>query len=280
MLSKNYPVHTLCTIVGLARSSYYYAGGEVSEAEIVRAMHEIAARFPTYGSRRITHQLRREPHHLTLNRKRVIRLMQEHGLVCRRRKATKRTTNSRHPFARFSNLVADVEVTCPDQVWVADITYIRLGSGEFVYLAIIMDVFTRSLRGWNLSRGLGVELSLAALHQALRVATPQTHHSDQGVQYAATEYVDMLRAAEVQISMAEVGCAEQNGYAERVIRTIKEEEVALAEYHSFEDARSQIGSFITDVYNRKRIHSSLGYLTPAEYEAEWQQQLAAKQQSS
>jgi transposase InsO family protein len=280
MLSKNYPVQTLCSIIGLARSSYYYANIEADDAEVVRAIEEVAARFPTYGSRRITHQLRRAPYHLTLNRKRVVRLMQEHGLVCRRTKATKRTTNSRHPFARFANLVADLEVTRPDQVWVSDITYIRLGSGEFVYLAIIMDVFTRRLRGWSLSRGMGVELTLAALHQALRVATPHIHHSDQGVQYAATEYVAVLHAAEVQISMAEVGCAEQNGYAERVIRTIKEEEVALGEYHSFEDARAQIGNFITDVYNHKRIHSSLGYLTPAEYEAQWQQQqLAAKQQS-
>ncbi len=281
MLSGDYPVSTLCSIVSLARSSYYHAPVEVDEAEVVRAMQEVAARFPTYGSRRITHQLRRAPYHLTINRKRVVRLMHEQGLVCRRKRVTKRTTNSRHPFARFANLVADLEVTRPDEVWVSDITYIRLGNGEFVYLAIIMDVFTRGIRGWSLSRGLGIELSLAALHQALRSATPHIHHSDQGVQYAATEYVEILRAAGVRVSMAEVGCAEQNGYAERVIRTIKEEEVALNEYRNFEDAQAQIGNFIADAYNHKRIHSSLGYLTPAEYEAEWQQQqhAAAKQQS-
>lgn len=280
MLSKSYPVHVLCSVVGLARSSYYYAGVAADDAEVVRAMQEVAARFPTYGSRRITHQLRRAPYNLTINRKRVVRLMQEHGLVCRRRRATKRTTDSRHPFARFANLVADLEVTRPDEVWVSDITYIRLGGGEFVYLAIIMDVFTRGLRGWSLSRGMGVELTLAALHQALLNGTPTIHHSDQGVQYAATEYVAVLQNVGVSISMAEVGCAEQNGYAERVIRTIKEEEVALSEYQDFDDARAQIGSFITDVYNHKRIHSSLGYLTPVEYEAEWQQQQQAAKQPS
>lgn len=282
MLASDYPVSTLCSLVGLRRSSYYYAAVEVDEAEVVRAMQEVAARFPTYGSRRLSQQLRRAPYHLLVNRKRVVRLMREHGLVCRRKRATKRTTNSRHAFARFANLVADLQVTRPDEVWVADITYIRLGNGEFVYLAIMMDVFTRNIRGWSLSRGLGVELSLAALSQALACATPHIHHSDQGVQYAATEYVEVLHSAGALISMAEVGCAEQNGYAERVIRTIKEEEVALNEYRNFADALERIGSFISDVYNHKRIHSSLGYLTPAEYEAEWQQQqlVAAKQQSA
>lgn len=264
MLSKDYPVAMRCSIVSLARSSYYYEAMEADETQVVRAMEEIAARFPTSGSRRLTHQLRRAPYRLSVNRTRVVRLMHEHGLVCRRKRATKRTTNRRHGFARFANLVTDLQVTRPDQVWVADITYIRLGTGEFVFLAIIREVFTRRLRGWSLSRGLGMELSLAALHQALSAGTPHLHHSDQGVQYAATEYVEVLSTAGIRISMAEVGCAEQNGYAERVSRTIKEEEVALNEYRDFEDARSQIGNFITDVYNHKPIPSSLGYLTPAE----------------
>jgi transposase InsO family protein len=176
---------------------------------------------------------------------------------------------------RYPNLVKDLVLTHPHQVWVCDITYIKLGNGEFVYLAIVMDVFTRVFRGWALSHGLGAELTLEAWHRALLQGQPEIHHSDQGVQYAATNYVSVLKAAGIQISMAAVGHAEQNGYAERVIRTIKEEEVHLTEYRDFEDALAQIGHFIADVYLTKRIHSALGYLTPAEYEAQWQKERTA-----
>ena len=137
-------------------------------------------------------------------------------------------------------------------------------------MAVILDVFTRAIRGWALSHGLGVELSVAALHRALLLGQPAIHHSDQGVQYAATDYVALLTTHGIQISMAEVGQSQQNGYAERVIRTIKEEEVYLSDYQSYEEAWAQIGHFIDDVYLTKRIHSSLGYLTPAEFEAQWQ----------
>lgn len=144
-----------------------------------------------------------------------------------------------------------------------------------MYLAIVLDVFTRAFRGWELSHGLGAKLTLAALQQALLEGKPEIHHSDQGVQYAATDYIEVLQTAGINISMAEVGHAEQNGYAERVIRTIKEEEVHLTKYRDFEDALAQIGHFIDDVYLTKRIHSALGYLTPAEFEAQWQMKQAA-----
>jgi len=150
-------------------------------------------------------------------------------------------------------------------VWVSDITYIRL-QDDFVYLAIIMDVFTRALRGWCLGRSLDQALTLTALRGALETHMPEIHHSDQGVQYAATDYIDLLKAYQIQISMAAIGKAEENGYAERVIRTIKEEEVDLSEYYDFAVAAHQIGTFIEDVYMTKRIHSSLGYLTPVEFE--------------
>lgn len=201
--------------------------------------------------------------------------MREMRLMVRRKKQRKQTTASNHSFPRYPNLVKDLVVTHPNQVWVCDITYIKLGEGEFVYLAIVLDVFTRAFRGWALARGLGAELTLAALQQALLDGRPEIHHSDQGVQYAATNYVEVLKDAKVQISMAEVGHAEQNGYAERVIRTIKEEEVHLTEYQDFDDALAQIGHFIDDVYLTKRIHSSLGYLTPAEFEAQWHMKQAA-----
>jgi putative transposase len=171
-------------------------------------------------------------------------------------------------FSPLSELVLDLEIVCPEQVWVCDITYIRLHYG-FVYLAVIMDVFTRGIRGWHLGRNLDHTLTLVALQRALvKYPTPEIHHSDQGVQYAATAYTQVLRDAQVQISMADQGAAWQNGYAERLIRTIKEEEVDLSEYLDYHDAYQQIGRFLDDVYMHKRIHSSLGYLTPAEFEAQ------------
>ena len=264
----------------LALSSYYYEPREKSEARVAQAIEEVARQFPTYGSRRIAHQLRRAPYGLEVNRKRVQRLMRQLGLMGVRKRVGRRTTNSRHPFTRFENLVAGLVSTRPNQVWVADITYVRLGSGEFVYLAIVLDVFTRAIRGWSLARGLGVELSLAALQQAFLRGAPEIHHSDQGVQYACPGYVEQLQARKVQVSMAEVGQAQQNGYAERVIRTIKEEEVYLNEYRDYDEAVARIGDFIEVVYNRKRIHSRLGYLTPEEFEAKWPKQLAASKKKA
>ena len=148
----------------------------------------------------------------------------------------------------------------------SDITYIRLGNG-FVYLAVIMDVFTRAIRGWNLSTSLDVSLSLDALRFGLADRLPEIHHSDQGIQYAAPNYIDELLQHEIQISMAAVGKPEENGFAERLMKTIKEEEVDLSDYRDFAEAESQIGRFLEDVYNHKHIHSALGYLTPVEFEA-------------
>ena len=151
---------------------------------------------------------------------------------------------------------------------IADITYIRLRQ-EFIYLAVLMDAFTRQIRGWHLGRDLNQGLTLAALERALLVAVPKVHHSDQGVQYAATAYVDRLRKFGVKLSMAAIGEPRENGFAERLVRTIKEEEVDLSDYRDFADAREQIGHFIDAVYNVKRIHSSLGYQTPQEFERRW-----------
>jgi putative transposase len=179
------------------------------------------------------------------------------------------TTNSNHDLPRFANLVKGVAVTHPNQIWVSDITYIRLGSG-FVYLAIVMDVFTRSIRGWFLSRSLNTDLALIALNQGLTIATPAIHHSDQGVQYASHDYVSCLESRGVAVSMASVGCPEENGHAERWMRTLKEDHVQMTAYEDMEDARSQIKEFIEEVYQKKRVHSSLGYLPPAFFEAAWE----------
>ena len=158
----------------------------------------------------------------------------------------------------------------PDQVWVADITYVALGRG-YVYLAVVMDVFTRAVRGWQLSRSLDTGLTLGALERALQQGRPEIHHTDQGVQYACEAYVGCLQEQRVQVSMTRRGAAWQNGYAERLMRTIKEEEVYLSEYRDFADAQRQIGRFLDDVYMYKRIHSALGYLTPAEFALQWEQ---------
>ena len=195
--------------------------------------------------------------------------MAEMGLQGKAPVRRQRTTDSRYDFPRYPNLVVGLVVTRPDQVWVADITYVRLRE-EFVYLAVLMDVFTRRVRGWELGRNLDQGLTLAALRRAMRGGRrPEVHHSDQGVQYAATAYTDLLAGRYVAISMAAVGKPEENGFAERLMRTIREEEIDLTEYRDFADAYGQMGRFLDDVYNRKRIHSSLGYLTRAEFEQRW-----------
>jgi putative transposase len=270
-LATEYPVSLVCRTLGCPRSSYYYQGKGRDDQTLKEALQQAAGTWPTYGYRRLTAQLQREG--WTVNEKRVRRVMGELGIQGKVYRKKRRTTNSDHPFPRYPNLVQELEVVRPDQAWVADITYVRL-QREFVYLAVIMDLFTRGIRGWHLGRSLSQELTLIALEQALTKQTPEIHHSDQGVQYAAIAYVQLLETRGVQISMAEVGQAWQNGYAERIMRTIKEEEVDLSEYQDYWDAYRQIGQFLEDVYMRKRIHSSLGYLTPVEFENQWLEQEA------
>jgi putative transposase len=265
-LAATYPVSTICTLWNFPRSTYYHPRLAKRDAELRQALEELAAEWPTYGSRRLTAELRRNG--WRVNRKRVQRLMRVMGLQRPKKRRKRRTTQSNHSFPRYPNLVKDLTITHPDQVWVADITYIHLRQ-EDVYLAVIMDVYTRSIRGWHLARGLGEDLTLTALQRALQQRYPEIHHSDQGLQYAATRYVELLKPGQVQISMAEVGEATQNGYAERLIRTIKEEVVDLSDYRDYHDAYQQIGRFLDDVYMHKRIHSSLGYLTPVEFENLW-----------
>lgn len=261
-----FPVRLVCSFLDIAPSSYYYQMKEVSDLQLEADLKLVAGQHPTYGTRRLMHQLRRKPYGYQVNRKRIQRLARKLALLRPVKRRKTRTTDSQHPYPRYENLVKDLEITHPDQVWVSDITYIRL-KNSFVFLAIILDVFTRCVRGWCLSHSLAQQLTLEALRMALDKAVPFIHHSDQGVQYAAYAYTNLLKSCEVQISMAAVGKAEENGYAERFMRTIKEEEVDLSEYRDFADAHYQIGLFIQDVYMTKRIHSSLGYLTPFEFEA-------------
>lgn len=264
--SQETSVRQLCDLLDCARSSYYYRSCRWQQADLRDAIEKIALEYPRYGYRRVTAELHRRGH--LVNRKRVLSILREANLLVEVRRFF-RTTDSTHGHPRYPNLLRGLEITAPDQAWCADITYIRLPD-EFVYLAVVMDIFTRSIRGWELSHQLCEDLTQTALKRALLGRRPHIHHSDQGVQYAACGYVDLLVQNGIQVSMAAVGCPTQNAYAERLIRTLKEEEVYLHDYQNYAEAYARIGHFLDEVYTHKRIHSSLGYLTPSEFEAQYQ----------
>jgi transposase InsO family protein len=265
-LAREYPVRRICAVCGFTVSTYYYQSHRQDLPGLSAALEQLAQQWPRYGSRRLTQLLRQEG--WRVNRKRIQRLMREHGLLQKNKRKTYKTTQSAHGFGRYPNLVQDLAIARPEQVWVADITYIRL-QHEWVFLAVLMDVFTRNIRGWHLTRGLDVSLTQVALERALQQYCPEIHHSDQGIHYAAPTYVQALLRHHIQVSMSAVGAAWQNGYAERLMRTIKEEEVSLSEYRDYADAYAQLGQFLDEVYTRKRIHSALGYLTPSAFEQQW-----------
>lgn len=256
----------LCQLLEVAPSSYYYQAQQSSEVELRASIEQIALEFPRYGYQRMTAQLQRQG--WSVNHKHVLRIMREECLLVQVRRYCQ-TTNSRHSYGVYPNRLKGLEIVRPDQVWAADLTYIRL-QRQFVYLAVLLDVFTRAIRGWELSGSLSEALSQGALHQALATNCPEIHHSDQGVQYAAHGYVELLKDAGVQISMAAKGTPTENAFVERFMRTLKEEEVYLHEYRDLADARAHIGRFLEEVYMRKRVHSALGYLPPVEFEAHWQ----------
>jgi putative transposase len=266
-------IKRLSAAVGVSRATYYRhrAGPRMrssqSETELRRTIAGIALAMPTYGYRPMTAELQRRG--LRINRKRVLRLMRQEQLLCRPRRSFIATTDSRHSLKIFPNLARALKVTDIDQLWVADLTYIRLPR-EFVYLAVVLDAFSRRVIGWSLDRHLTTELTLKALRQALATRSVKTglvHHSDRGVQYAAADYVSLLAKHRIRISMSRLGNPYDNAKAERFMRTIKYEEVHLTEYETLIEARASIRRFIEDVYNRKRLHSALGYRPPVEFES-------------
>jgi putative transposase len=203
------------------------------------------------------------------NHKKIMRIMHETGLKQKRRKYKPRTTDSRHRLRIFPNVIKGVIASFPNHLWVSDITYVQLPHG-FCYVAIVLDVFTKRVVGWNIALNMEKELVIDALDMALKTGTPVFHHSDRGGQYCAHEYVKRLEDGGTKISMADTGISVDNPFAESFNRTLKVEEVYLKNYESFDDAKQSITTFINDVYHRKRLHQSLQYQTPHEFYTSWQ----------
>ncbi len=264
-LSSVYSMRSICEILGINRSTVYYQRQmDEYELRLRDKVERIAAKYPRYGYRRTWEMLKRAGY--KVGYRRVARIMKEENLQVRVKRYC-RTTHSTGGIVRYPNLLKGSEIEHSDQFWCGDITYIMLKK-EFIYLAVLMDIFSRSIRGWHLSRSLNDGLTLGALEMALGKGKPEIHHSDHGVQYLSGAYIRRLDGLGVSISLASRGAAWENGYAERLIRTLKEEEVYLREYDNFHDAHGRIGHFLDEVYMRKRPHSSLGYRTPAEFEVE------------
>ena len=234
-------------------------------------IHKVALEMRTYGYRLITAELHRR--HKIINHKVVLRLLRADNLLCLRRRAFVATTDSAHHFKVYPNLARELALTDINQLWVADITYIRLRQ-EFIYLAALLDAYSRRCIGWALARYLDARLPLAALQMALQTRSFQpgqlTHHSDRGVQYASKEYVQVLQQNKIIISMSRIGNPYDNAIAERFMRTLKYEEIYMNDYDTFAEVLRSVEHFIEAVYNHKRLHSALGYLPPAEFEASLQ----------
>ncbi len=253
----------ICEVLDFNRNLFYYhPKSDPSEARLREEIEQLAVRYPKYGYRRITKLLVRMGY--PVGYRRVARLMREANLSVSVKRVCQ-TTRSVEAEHNWGNRVQSLEIRRADQVWVADITYVRL-KRRFIYVALLMDVFTRMIRGWQIGPHLNTSLTLKPLQEALLESrSPEIHHSDQGVQYLSTAYLSTLKEQGIEISLAHRGRPWENGYAERLIRTLKEEEVHLNDYQSITEARDRIRHFITQVYHQKRPHSALGYLTPVEF---------------
>jgi len=261
-------------MIGLSQSTYYYTpkvprkDRDQADADLRGKMETLQANYSCWGYRTLRAQLRLR-YSLQVNGKRILRVMHKYDLFRQIKRRFIRTTDSEHAYPVYPNLLKGFEVTDVNQVWVADITYIRILTG-FVFLAVLLDVFSRRIVGWGIAKRIDHRLTLEALRMALRERNPRAgliHHSDQGVQYACTQYVKELKEHEVAISMSAKGNPYDNAYAESFFKTLKNEEVHLWEYESFTDVVERIPEFIEKVYNRKRVHSGIQYLPPEEFEA-------------
>lgn len=253
----------MCRIANVSASAYYawctHADVEDTEDGLLEQVRQILEEFTGYGYRRVTKELNRRGR--MVNKKLVQRLMKKHHLQRKQRRRFVRTTDSHHGFSVYPNIIREMVIEQPDQVWAADITYVRLVRG-FVYVAVLLDLFSRRVIGWALSRSLHAQLAVKALQMALRTRTVQPgliHHSDRGVQYACEEYVQILQHQGIALSMSRKGNPYDNAKLESFMKTLKVEEVYMNEYETEQDAKENIGRFLETIYNIKRLHSSLGY---------------------
>jgi transposase InsO family protein len=270
MRLEGFQANHACDLAHVSRAGFYrhYEEHEPRQADV--ALRDLIQRIALdnrfYGYRRVTAEL----HHqgVVANHKRVVRLMRADNLLAVRKRRFVLTTDSRHGYAVYFNLAARLTLTGVNQLWVADITYVRLRE-TFLYLAVVLDAYSRRVVGWELGEDLRAELALGALNRALadRAIEPGiVHHSDRGVQYCCQAYVERLRACGFVVSMSRAGNPYDNAKAEAFMKTLKSEEVYLHRYRDMEESRASIQGFMEDVYNRKRLHSSLGYLSPDDFE--------------
>ncbi len=263
--------------MGLARSTYYYRLKhesqaklrEIRDGEMRNLIDAVHIDFPVYGYRKLHEELKRRGH--LVNEKKIRRIQAKFGLFATQVRKWIKTTDSKHKLKKYPNLIGpETLITHLNQVWVSDITYVRIRAG-FIFVAVILDLCSRKVIGWAISKRINAELTVAALKMAIETRKPDPgciHHSDQGVQYCSEAYIELLTEWRFQISMSRKGNPYDNAWAESFMRILKYEEVYLSEYETYEDAVNRLPRFIEDIYNRKRIHSSIGYLTPEEFE--WQ----------
>ena len=263
-------MNALCPAAGVSRAGYYRfrrrRPGQAADMDLRSRIQQIALAWPAYGYRRVHAELRRQG--WQENHKRVLRLMRADNLLCVRRRKFILTTDSRHGLPIYPNLSEGMKLTGIDQLWLADITYIRLRM-EFVYLEVVLDAYSRRCLGWALRRSLEAELVLAALRMALKQRRPRpglVHHSDRGVQYASRDYTQLLEQHGIQISMSRRGNVYDNARCESFIKTLKYEEVYREDYQDLEETVAGIEHFVESIYNQKRLHSALGYRPPVEFE--------------
>jgi putative transposase len=263
----------MCALAAVSRAGYYRHWAASAPREETTAIRDLIQRValaePHYGYRRVTVELRRGG--VVVNHKRVLRLMRKDNLLCLRRRAfIPATTDSSHGWQVVPNLTHGMVLSGIDQLWVADITYIRMRE-EFAYLAVVLDAFSRRAIGWALEAHLQASLAIAALGMAIAARRPPPggliHHSDRGVQYACKDYTGILEAHDIRPSMSRIGCPYDNAKAESFMKTLKQEEVDGRTYRDIDEARAAIGKFLEQVYNRRRLHSALAYRPPAEFEA-------------
>jgi transposase InsO family protein len=276
--STTQPIQRLCRLGTVPRCAYYRALSQTAshadsfQGEIQSRIQSICVEHAGYGYRMVTKQLQAEGYRV--NHKRILRLMRRDNLLCLRKRRWVHTTQSNHGYRVYPNLARDIALEKPDQLWVADITYIRLPR-ECVYLAVLLDAYSRRAIGWAVERSLRTSLTITALQMAFQtrcVGPGLVHHSDRGMQYASDEYTALLQMHGILISMSRSGNPYDNATVESFIKTLKQNEVYLADYHSLEEARENIEYFLATVYNQRRLHSSLGYLTPSQYEDRFHQQ--------